>query len=70
MPVPPNSPTNSAALSLLELRRHLLPRAGALSAKARDLRDRGAGRSAAKVAEESERLRDVARTVRMPESRD
>ena len=64
MPPGPEQPANSAALSLLELRRHLLRRAGVLTARARDLRDKGAEVTAARVADESERLLSVARSMR------
>ena len=60
MPPRPERPTNTAALSLLELRRHLLKRAGALSARARGLREKGHSATAARMAEESQRLRAVA----------
>lgn len=59
----PDTPTNSAALSLLELRRHMLRRAGELSARARGLRKKGASSSAARLAVESDRLLLVARTM-------
>lgn len=55
--------TNSAALSLLELRRSMLRRAGELSARARGLRKKGASSSAARLAVESDRLLLVARTM-------
>ena len=53
-------PTNTAALSLLELRRHLLKQAGMLAARARELREKGSNARAARMAEESARLRSVA----------
>lgn len=56
----PERPTNSAALSLLELRRQLLQQAGALSARARGLRGRGDKAAAQRMAQESRRLRLVA----------
>lgn len=59
----PDAPANSAALSLLELRRHLLRRAGELSARARGLRKKGASSSAARLAVESDRLLLVAKTM-------
>ncbi len=59
----PATPTNSAALSLLELRRHLLRRAGALTARARGLRQKGDAATAARLAQESERLLNVAHTM-------
>ncbi|HVM21542.1 MAG TPA: hypothetical protein VM307_16410 [Egibacteraceae bacterium] len=40
MPAAPDQPTNSAALSLVELQRQLLRRAGALHARAQQLRER------------------------------
>ena len=58
-----DTPANSAALSLLELRRHLLRRAGELSARARGLRKKGASHSAARLAVESDRLLLVAKTM-------
>jgi hypothetical protein len=55
--------SNSAALSLFELRRQLLRRAGALSARARGLRRKGDSMSAARIAVESDRLLLVAKTM-------
>lgn len=66
MSTPPDRPSSSAALSLLELRRHLLRRAGTLEARARELQEKGAATIAAKMGSESDRLRDMAR--RMKES--
>lgn len=62
-PEKPTSPTSSAGLSLLELRRHLLRRAGELSARARGLREKGDTASALRAAQQSHRLRDVAHTM-------
>jgi hypothetical protein len=64
----PEDPTGatlqgSAALSLLELRRHLVRRAGELSGRARVLRARGDARGAAAAAEQAARLRTVARDM-------
>ncbi len=59
----PDAPDNSAQLSLFELRQEMVRRAGTLSARARGLRDRGATRSAARVAAESDRLVLVAKTM-------
>jgi hypothetical protein len=70
MPTPPDNPSSSAALSLLELRRHLLRRAGTLEARAQGLRDKGAERIAAQVSSESDRLRDVARRMKESSKRD
>jgi hypothetical protein len=53
----------SAALSLLELRRHLIRRAGELSGRARVLRARGDAKGAAAAAEQAARLRMVARDM-------
>ena len=57
------SPTNSAALSLFELRRDLLRRSGELSARARGLKHKGADHSAARMAVESDRLLMIAQTM-------
>ena len=70
MPKPPDQPTSSAGLSLLELRRHLLRRAGELQARANGLRVKGASRIAAQVSSESDRLRDVARRMKESARRD
>ena len=64
-----DAPANSAALSLLELRRHLLRRAGELSARARGLRKKGATSSAARLAVESDRLLLVAKTMEQTANR-
>lgn len=62
-PVVPDSPTTTAALSLLELRQHLLRRAGTLSARARGMKKRGSSVTAARLSGQSERLLSVARTM-------
>lgn len=66
-PDPPEAPTNTAALSLFELRRHLLRQAGVLSARARGLRGRGAGSLAKRADRESEHLVEVARSMVVPD---
>jgi hypothetical protein len=53
----------SGALSLVELRRHLLRRASALSVRARVCRSRGDVASAARMSEEAARLMRVARDM-------
>jgi hypothetical protein len=55
-PATPDHPSNSAALSMLELRRHLLRKAGALTVRARLVRQRGGDRKAARLAQESDLL--------------
>lgn len=70
MSTPPDRPSSSSALSLLELRRHLLRQAGTLEARARDLRQKGATTIAAHVNSESDRLRDVARRMKEAARRD
>jgi hypothetical protein len=57
----PTSP--SAALSLVDLRRHLLRQASTLSVRARTLRQRGDSVQAQRLAEESARLLRVAREM-------
>ncbi|MGI8873328.1 MAG: hypothetical protein ACR2KP_03180 [Egibacteraceae bacterium] len=57
----PTSP--SAALSLLELRRHLLRRASALSVRAQRCRHRGDGAGAARLASEASRLARIAKRM-------
>ena len=52
----PDEVTSSAALSLRELQRHLLRKAGTLGARARVVRSRGAQRKAAKLSQESDLL--------------
>lgn len=52
----PDNPSSSAALSLLELRRHLLRKAGTLTARARVVRRLGGQRKAARLAQESDLL--------------
>ena len=59
----PKPPADTAGLSLLEMRRHLLRRAGTLGAQAQDLRRHGAQRAAARVATESDRLLSLARRM-------
>ena len=63
-PTSPDDPTGSAALSLLELRRHLLRKAGTLTARARAVRRRGGQRKAAKLALESDLLLLMAKQMR------
>jgi len=63
MPAGPDRPDSSAALSLLELRRHLLRRAGKLQARANDLHIKGANTIAARLRDESDRLRSMAQTM-------
>ena len=70
MPTAPDQPSSSAALSLLELRRHLLRRAGKLEARARGLREKGAATIAAQISSESDRLRDLARRMKDSAHRD
>lgn len=59
-----NPVTGSAALSLVELRRHLIRRASALTVRARAHRMRGERVAAAKLEEQAARLRQVARDMR------
>ena len=59
----PEAPDSTGALSLFELRRQMVKRAGALSARARGLQKRGARSTAARVAAESDRLVLVAKTM-------
>jgi hypothetical protein len=61
--LPPTRP-GSATLSLLDLRRHLLRRAGELIARARALRARGDSAGALRIEEQSQRLLQVARSMR------
>lgn len=55
-PRTPDNASNSAALSLLELRRHLLRKAGTLTARSRVVRRLGGQRKAARLAQESDLL--------------
>jgi hypothetical protein len=62
-PIP--TPTGgSAALSLVELRRHLIRRASALTVRARAHRLRGDRVAAARLEEQATRLREVAKDMR------
>ena len=69
MPAAPDQPTNSAALSLVELQRQLLRRAGALHARAQQLRERGETAAAQRISGESTRLRVIAHTIRIDRAR-
>lgn len=61
--VDPTPTSGSAALSLLDLRRHLLRRSSALSVRAKALRARGDVTGAARAAEDAKRLRRIAREM-------
>lgn len=64
------TPTSgSSALSLFELRRHLIKRASTLAVRARTLRGRGDIVGAGKAAQEAARLRAVARQMADPPHR-
>jgi hypothetical protein len=54
----------TAALSLRDLRRHLIQRSSALSVRARNLRARGDVKGASRAAAESARLLHIAREMR------
>lgn len=56
-------PLGTAALSLVELRRHLIRRAGTLHVRARALKVRGDIYSAARLEEQASRLREIARDM-------
>jgi hypothetical protein len=60
----PTPAGGSAALSLVELRRHLIPRASALTVRARAYRLRGDRVAAARLEEQATRLREVAKDMR------
>jgi hypothetical protein len=53
----------SAALSLVELRRHLVRRAGELAGKARSLRARGDFMAALRAQQHGQKLLEVARKM-------
>jgi hypothetical protein len=55
--------SGSAALSLLDLRRHLLRRASALSVRAQRCRHRGDGAGAARLSSEASRLARIAKRM-------
>lgn len=57
------APMTTGALSLLELRRHLVRRSGTLAARAQRLQGQGDVASAALLIAESRRLRSAARAM-------